>query len=345
MKCRSTLDKTELMIYNKVYFNYEGALSVAHEYEAKVMPDEAYVEEETSSSGLVENLEAIKKLKELLDLGAITQSEYEEKKKELLSLCGKTSAKKNKYGIWLWASLGFTIFSYIINVIISLDVGGNLFWMFDYILYGYIAGFICMGVGIAFYIASFVVSKRDKEAKTTRVVSLALMVALLCFTFSPLVFHEPCTYSSIPPMFGSSSTYSVTSCEYRRKNVKISSTHKGTPVTNIGYGAFSAHQKLKKIQIPDSITSIEGSAFSQCINLTSIVIPDSVTYIGERVFVGCDSITIFCESPFKPDGWADGWNCTFDEYGNPDTQNWRYATVYWGNEWEYDWRGNPTLVN
>ncbi len=313
-----------------------------NEHESKSIAHEVSAEEEIPLSDVLEQFDAIKKLKELLDLGAITQAEFDEKKNELLGTRKKKTIKQNIFVILIWASLGFTIFSYLINVIISLDVGGNLFWMFDYILYGYIAGFICMGLGIAGYVFSFCRLAKRKEAFRTKIISLILMVALLCVTFSPLVFHDPFTYEvNIKWANIGSDTYSVVGCEYRRTNVKISSKHKGSLVTDIGFGAFSYHQKLEKVEIPDSITSIGGSAFAYCENLTTLVIPDSVTYIGEGAFIGCNSITIFCEATSEPDNWSDDWNCTFNAYENPDKQNWKYATVYWADEWEYDWLGNP----
>ena len=311
---------------------------MSYESENKIMPTGEYIDSSLSA----ENLELIKKLKELLDLGAITKEEFEQKKKELLGIQGRIPPSKKTLLIGLWASLGFTAFSYLVNVIISLNVGGNLFWMFDYILYGYIAGFLLMAIGIAGYFVFFRLIRPDAETKKARITSLLLLVALLTFTFSPLVFHDPCSYSAEYTMFGSSSSYSVTGCEFRRTNVKISSTHKGDPVTSIGYSAFSGRNKLEKITIPDSITSIGALAFSHCTSLKTIVIPDTVTSIGDSAFVGCDSLTIFCEAESAPEGFADNWSCKYTDYGNPDSSTWRYLTVYWAGEWEYDWRGNPT---
>ena len=52
--------------------------------------------------------------------------------------------------------------------------------------------------------------------------------------------------------------------------------------------------------------TIASFAFSGCSSLTSITIPDSVTSIGLNAFSG--SLTIYCETESKPDGWEDGWN-------------------------------------
>ena len=301
---------------------------------------------EGASSVLFENLEAIKKLKELLDLGAITKEEFEQKKNELLGLVTKQTTNKNKMLTLLWGSLGCAAFSYLVNVIISLNVGGNLFWMFDYILYGYIAGFLLMAIGIVGYVLVFRMLKKDNETKKARIISLILMVALLLVTFSPLVLHEPCKFESNIAWAGiGDGGYSVVSCEHRRTNVKIPSKYKSKTVTAIGYGAFSNHGKLEKIKLPDSITSISGSAFAYCDNLTTLVIPDSVTYIGEGAFIGCTSLVIYCETSEKPEGWVEDWNCRFNNYGDTSTKsNWQYVTVYWAGEWEYNRLGKPVPI-
>ena len=320
---------------------------MSQESENKRLPTEAEIAEEIFSEIELEKLELVKKLKELYDLGAITKEEFEQKKNELLGIQKRLPPQKRTLVIGLWASLGFTAFSYLVNVIISLNVGGNLFWMFDYIMYGYIAGFLLMAIGIAGYIAFFRLIRKDKETVKVRIISLVLLIALLTFTFSPLVFHEPCTYSAngFLAIGQTTTTYSVTGCEFRRVNVKIRSTYNGSPVTTIGYSAFANRDKLKKVEIPDSVTAIYTQAFASCDSLTKIVIPDSVTSISEGAFLESYSLVIFCEAESKPDGFADGWNCSYTDYGNPNQQTWRYLTVYWAGEWEYDWRGNPVPLS
>ena len=90
-------------------------------------------------------------------------------------------------------------------------------------------------------------------------------------------------------------------------DIVIPATHKGKPVTSIGYGAFIRCKSLTSITIPSSVTSIGDFAFSGCRGLTSITIPDSVTSIGIGAFEDClvlrsitipDSVTSIGEGAF-----------------------------------------------
>ena len=53
----------------------------------------------------------------------------EEKPDNATVVASKT--KKNPAAVWLWISLGFTIFSYLVNMIISLSIEGALYYMFE----------------------------------------------------------------------------------------------------------------------------------------------------------------------------------------------------------------------
>lgn len=59
-------------------------LKVRHEIEKQLKAEKAEIEEEKKTEKWG-NLEDIKKLKELLDMGAITQEEYDSQKKKILS--------------------------------------------------------------------------------------------------------------------------------------------------------------------------------------------------------------------------------------------------------------------
>lgn len=240
---------------------YEGEVS----YQTDDSEYSATCEEPSSApSGQIDNLDAIKKLKELLDLGAITEAEFEAKKNELLGLKKKPVDPNKAALVWMWISFGFTVFSYLVNVIISLCSDGNLISMFKYILGGYIAGFICMGIGITGYIISLCFLLKDKKTTVPKIVSLILMVALLCVTFSPFLLHDSLEYAQ-----NDDGTYSVVDCEYDVSSVIIPATHNGAPVTRIAENTFNGCYKLKSITIPSSITDIDDD-FSGCSSISKI---------------------------------------------------------------------------
>lgn len=83
-------------------------------------------------------------------------------------------------------------------------------------------------------------------------------------------------------------------------------------VTSIGNHAFFYCSALKSVTIPNSVTSIGNYAFYNCPSLTSITIPASVTSIGNSIFYP-QTINVYCESSYQPEGWASSWNA----YGCP----------------------------
>ncbi len=63
-----------------------------------------------------------------------------------------------------------------------------------------------------------------------------------------------------------------------------------SPITTIGYYAFSGCTKLTSVVLPDGLTSIRGSAFKGCESLTSLVLPKGVRLIEDNTFAGCKSL-------------------------------------------------------
>ena len=57
----------------------------------------------------------------------------------------------------------------------------------------------------------------------------------------------------------------------------------GKPVREIGYSAFSGHEDIKSIQIPESVERIGHNAFSDCTSLETLALPAGVTVIADSL--------------------------------------------------------------
>lgn len=68
-------------------------------------------------------------------------------------------------------------------------------------------------------------------------------------------------------------------------------------VVGVGKRAFSGHQKLKEVILPEGLVEIADEAFKDCTNLTQIVIPESVRSIGDEAFLDTS-----LEQLYLPDG-------------------------------------------
>lgn len=262
--------------------------------------------------------------------------------------CGYLFVPKQKKNIalfCLWFSLAWTALAYWVNVIIALRVGGALHWMFEYIEYGYIAGFICMGVGIIGYIISLCFLNKNKQTKNktknSKLVSFILMTAILCITVAPSIFYNPLIYTK-----NDNNTYTVRHC-YRAYSgdIKIPSTYNGLPVVAIGNSAFAYCTKITSVEIGEGITTISDFfGFYGCSSLESIVIPASTTCIGLDAFSGCSSLTSVY---YK--GTEESWNNITIV---PDYTELLNATRYYyseteptetGNYWHYNKNGNIVI--
>ena len=61
-------------------------------------------------------------------------------------------------------------------------------------------------------------------------------------------------------------------------------------VTSIGRNAFRSCNKIKTLQLGNSITLIRDKAFTGCSALSSVIIPNSVTIIDIWAFSNCSSL-------------------------------------------------------
>ena len=276
------------------------------------------------------------------------------------------SKQKKPFALFLlWFSLGWTLLAYLINMIIALDVGGTLKWMFEYIEYGYIAGFICMAIGIIGYVISLCFLNKNKESKPktkiSRIISLILMIVILFVTFAPVIFYNPLTYTK-----NDDNTYTVRHCSRKYSgDVKIPSTYKGLPVVDIADSAFANCINIKSVKIGEGLQVIGNYAFFGCINLKSVEIGEGVTVIGNFFgFTNCSSLeSVVIPSTTISIGLSTFADCnsltsvyykgTEESWNNitivPDYTDLFNATRYYysetepteeGNYWHYDKEGN-----
>lgn len=106
-------------------------------------------------------------------------------------------------------------------------------------------------------------------------------------------------------------TYSVTGFTSDvPENLAVLKEINGEKVTAVQAQAFKNCEKIKSVQIPNTVTAIGDSAFEDS-GITVISIPDSVQSIGERAFASCsglnsislpDKITVIPEQCFGNSG-------------------------------------------
>ncbi|MDE7379975.1 MAG: leucine-rich repeat domain-containing protein [Clostridia bacterium] len=116
-------------------------------------------------------------------------------------------------------------------------------------------------------------------------IGLATIITLVCvdlFSNPITVFYE----------LNEDNTYSAsigydnrTSSKIKSvKNIKISSSHDGKPVTNIkNAGLNTCNIPINEIIVPDSVTSIEDEAFSDFLELKKLTLPSSIQEIGAHI--------------------------------------------------------------
>lgn len=94
-----------------------------------------------------------------------------------------------------------------------------------------------------------------------------------------------------------------------------------SPITEIGYYAFSGAKNLTQIEIPETVSTIGEGAFSGCTGLTSIRLPNSITTISGSLFADCSSLSSFEISPqvTSIDGYAFYCCDALKELTVPDT--------------------------
>lgn len=85
----------------------------------------------------------------------------------------------------------------------------------------------------------------------------------------------------------------ITITGYSGKNMDlvIPKTIDGYPVTRIGKSAFSDHEYLNSVIIPDGVVVIGDAAFYKCDDLTRVELPESLVTISDSAFKDCSGLT------------------------------------------------------
>lgn len=87
--------------------------------------------------------------------------------------------------------------------------------------------------------------------------------------------------------------WKIVNCLYDKEAIQI--LGRGGAVTGVGRKAFYGADKLKAVDLGDSVKFIETKAFGECTSLEKLYIPATTKEIAEDAFYGCDSLTIYTE--------------------------------------------------
>ena len=129
------------------------------------------------------------KYKQLYDSGAINENEYESLKNELFNKHNHTTVSNSSpklFVIILWFCNVCNLLGIVVNMVESLTVWGDLYSMYEYIMYGYIVGFIVIACFTpAIIILSLKLEKYSKSDRSAKgaiiggIVSIALTAFLM----------------------------------------------------------------------------------------------------------------------------------------------------------------------
>lgn len=86
-------------------------------------------------------------------------------------------------------------------------------------------------------------------------------------------------------------TVEITSYTGKRRYLTVPGELEGKKVTSLGEGAFSGNNRIRQINLPDTLSKISDRAMYNCNSLREIEIPESVEEIGKNAFYGCVHLT------------------------------------------------------
>ena len=125
---------------------------------------------------------------------------------------------------------------------------------------------------------------------------LSVLLALVCLTTLLTFCLSSCGSNPVEYKSGSyryiEAPDGVIITEYigEETDVTIPDTIRGMPVVGIGSSAFSHHETIKSVTIPDSVVSIDSSVFSHCKALESVTLGSGIREIDFSVFSYCNLV-------------------------------------------------------
>lgn len=93
-------------------------------------------------------------------------------------------------------------------------------------------------------------------------------------------------------------------------DIKLPSVWKGRPVVGISVSFLKGNEKIRSIEIPDSVTSLEDLAFAQCTHLQSVRLSKNIGEIGHCAFKGTALTVVEIPNSVKCIGYGAFEDCT-----------------------------------
>lgn len=84
--------------------------------------------------------------------------------------------------------------------------------------------------------------------------------------------------------------YAILGYTGNEENVVVPDSYNGEPVVSLIGKVFYENQRLKTVELPDTLKEICGSCFEECRSIKEIVIPNSVTILSHSAFKRCDAL-------------------------------------------------------
>ena len=134
---------------------------------------------------------------------------------------------------------------------------------------------------------------RGDEPMVKKLCALLLAVCLGLCSFLPAAcgFPERHTCGDYLYCLEEDGTACILNYYGEEPDLAVPETLDGVAVTRLGPYAYSDHDFLRTVTIPEGVTEIGNLCFYHCVNLARVNIPDSVAAVGFNPFTSCTSLT------------------------------------------------------